>query len=199
MKILLTILLSLLSLAASAQTASFSTDTLRLQIPHLVVNRATAFEDVELLFDTQGNVFELVDFAKRPQELNEQRNIVLAYGESAVIDKTFTVTFRGVFSDNRCPSDVTCITAGEGVAIFELEELLGSGLSRQTLFGLAFNGQATGDPTDRETPAHEFRGIYFTPLVLEPYPVNTEAIAEEDYSVTILVSAVTSSCYPDGC
>ena len=199
MKILLTILLSLLSLAASAQTASFSTATLRLRIPHLVVNRATAFEDVEFLFDAQGNVFELVDFAKRPQELNEQRQIVLAFGESAAIDTTISITFRGVFSDNRCPSDVTCITAGEGVAIFELDELLGSGLSRQTLFGLSFNGMVPGDLTDRETPAHEFRGIHFTPLVLEPYPVSTATIADDEYSVTILASAITSSCFPDGC
>jgi len=82
-----------------------------------------------------------------------------------------TLTFVGVVSDSRCPSDVVCIAivAGDAVAKFTLSSE-GGGSSTFEL--------ALADPSRRSRTE---QGLTMEFKALDPYPVSTHPTSTSDY------------------
>lgn len=98
-------------------------------------------------------------------------------GEAAAIaDELLVVTFEGVSSDSRCPSNVVCIRAGEGVVELALRRLP-STTGRLTL---------KTDPLDETTG--RFEGYAVRLDTLQPYPAAPEPIPAADYRVRLTVT-----------
>jgi hypothetical protein len=101
----------------------------------------------------------------------------LRAGESATItDELLVVTFERVSADSRCPSNVVCIRAGEGVAELTLRRLPSTAghLTLKT------------DPIDESSG--RFEGYVVTLDALQPYPVAGETIPAADYRARLVVS-----------
>lgn len=101
----------------------------------------------------------------------------LRAGESATItDELLVVTFEGVSSDSRCPSNVVCIRAGEGVVELAVRRL----------------PSTAGHLTLKTDPLDETRGRFGDFVVkldgLQPYPAAPEPIPAADYRARLTVS-----------
>lgn len=171
------------SSAAFSQPATYSTDIGRLQIPALVIDGKTAFDDVELSLseDGQGD-FKLVDFSRKDKALNGVQALTLGFDEAVQFNATTTLKFIDVLSESRCPSDVVCITAGEVTVLLEMMETLDGGQTKRTIFGVTLQGLSISEP--------ELYGTYFRLAEATPYPVSTVETNEEDYVITVEYSAV---------
>jgi hypothetical protein len=100
---------------------------------------------------------------------------LLRPGESASIrGDRLTITFEGILSDNRCPIDVVCITAGEARAAFRVER--------------------PGEPADSfeldtdRNPTRAVAGHQISLISVSPAPRSTVRIAPGDYRVELVVS-----------
>jgi hypothetical protein len=97
----------------------------------------------------------------------------LRINQSAVItSENIKVYFRKVLSDSRCPSDVTCVWAGEArveLVVLQHSEVLGR-----------YDVQAQG-------VAAVFRNYTLAAEALDPYPESTTPINASEYLVTLIV------------
>ncbi len=91
--------------------------------------------------------------------------------------KRLRIKFVAVENDSRCPSDVTCVWAGNATVRLQLS----NGRSTRTLT-LNTSGNS---PFVRET---EYQGYKVTLVDLSPYPRSDRKIAARDYIVTLRVS-----------
>jgi hypothetical protein len=109
--------------------------------------------------------------------------------ESAGLD----VTFVNVTEDSRCPSDVTCVWAGQVSVVVDVKAPSGSNQLTLTLTGGQSEAKAVGNYSIRLAD-------------IQPYPLSTKEILPSDYVATlqidyssqpmshgVLVKAVTSS------
>ena len=101
----------------------------------------------------------------------------LKAGQSAKVTNTpITVIFRSVSQDSRCPSDVTCVWAGDGAVKLGLQSTAASS-QEPTL-------HTTLDPK-----TVDFSGYRVRIVGLTPYPKSGSPISGEKYVVTLNVSA----------
>lgn len=103
----------------------------------------------------------------------DQQVIVPVGGTMRVPEAGLRFHFDAVVSDNRCPADVNCVTAGE--AVVTLVVLPDSGASaRYTL--------STGSAT-----SVRHRAITVELVELAPYPFRTRPIAPSTYAITLRI------------
>ena len=105
----------------------------------------------------------------------------LAVGQTGFVEsENIKITFLEVTADSRCPSDVTCIWAGE------VKVLVNIWKDDQDLGGSTLVGQAANDDQAVKT----FDGYSIKLLKVDPYPISTQAIGPSDYTITLIVTAV---------
>ncbi len=98
-------------------------------------------------------------------------------GEAAAIaDELLVVTFEGVSSDSRCPSNVVCIRAGEGVVELALRRL------PSTSRHLTLKTDPIADSRG------SFEGFVVKLDTLQPYPAAPDPIPAADYRVRLTVT-----------
>jgi hypothetical protein len=85
------------------------------------------------------------------------------------------IKFAEVKEDSRCPSDVTCVWAGNAAVRVEV------GFRGKASTSLTLNSMANSPPAD-------YRGYRIKLVGLSPYPRSNRSIAAGDYAVTLLVS-----------
>jgi hypothetical protein len=108
--------------------------------------------------------------AASPNPVAPGANFTLAPGESAPLeDASLSVRFVAVTEDSRCPSDTTCVWAGE--VKVQLEILERSRPTRRLEL-------KPGDTTD-------MTGLRLTLLRVDPLPVSTAKISAQGYRVTL--------------
>ena len=118
------------------------------------------------------------DSEKRTQQPRLGQEFDLRVGERAVFRKTnLTVKFDAVKEDSRCPSDVTCVWAGN--ARVELQVTNGRKTKSLTL----------NSNTAAPLPADSTFAGYSVKLVnLNPYPLSKRPVARGSYVVRLFVS-----------
>jgi hypothetical protein len=105
--------------------------------------------------------------------------VALAAGATrAVGDEGLTLTFEGVTSDSRCPTDVTCIWAGEGVVRVRVV-LPGQPSATLTL-------HTPGGTASSEAPYAQRVVVGLTEL--RPAPISTRTLVPQDYEAVFLVT-----------
>src|SRR5262245_51503364 len=98
--------------------------------------------------------------------------VQLAPGQSAEFDAgKLEVEFTGIVSDSRCPSDVTCVWAGEVVARFAVRT----------------DGRTTQHEI-KETQSATVGGYTVTLLQVLPAHSSSQPIAAQDYRVTLKIT-----------
>jgi hypothetical protein len=98
-----------------------------------------------------------------------------AFNSATIAGEGLTVTFNGVLSDSRCPSDVTCFWAGNA----EVQLILSKpGFATDTV---VVN-------TGVSPQSASYNGYTVALQGLAPTPVSTSTIAPGDYVATLLVT-----------
>ncbi|HUQ47063.1 MAG TPA: hypothetical protein VM053_02330 [Gemmatimonadaceae bacterium] len=101
----------------------------------------------------------------------------LKAGQSARVTTTpITVIFRSVSQDSRCPSDVTCVWAGDGAVKLGLESTTAPSVE-------------TTVHTMLDPKTVDFSGYRIRVVSLAPYPKSGSKISADKYVVTLNVSA----------
>ena len=109
------------------------------------------------------------------------REFQLEVGQTGFVEsENIKITFVEVTADSRCPSDVTCIWAGE------VEVLVNIWKDDQEHGGSALVGPAVKDDRAVKT----FDGYSVKLLKVDPYPISTQIIEASDYIITLVVTAV---------
>ncbi len=104
----------------------------------------------------------------------------LEVGQTGFVEsENIRITFLEVTADSRCPSDVTCIWAGE------VKVLVNIWKDDQDLGDSTLVGQAAND--DQAVKA--FDGYSVSLLKVDPYPVSTQTIGPLDYTITLIVTS----------
>lgn len=101
----------------------------------------------------------------------------ISYADRVNFDKDKRLEFSDVISDNRCPVDATCITAGEAIIAFQ-----GICNGDTIPFNLHFGGAASG-PSDTLI----FDEYSLELLEVLPVPVAGTEMEKEDYECRVLV------------
>lgn len=112
------------------------------------------------------------------QKYNLDTQIKLAINQNLLIESEgLKVKFLKVTEDSRCPSDVTCIWAGQvGV-----------------LVNVSQNGKDLGDINlvlgpDKELAEKKINGYLIRLVKVDPYPISTKKIEPSDYKITVIIS-----------
>jgi len=100
------------------------------------------------------------------------RTVVLAVGQSAALTPSMVLRVDQVVGDSRCPSDVTCVWAGEVTIALSLESGSGS-----QAFRLSDSAKSV-----------TVQGLRFTLLSVEPYPRSDTSIPVAAYRISIEVA-----------
>jgi hypothetical protein len=109
-----------------------------------------------------------------PQQVKAGQPFKLSPGESAMTKNAeLTITFNSVTSDSRCPSDATCIQAGEAKVSLTLQSSQGS------------RDVELSTTSDNSQAAYSGYVVQFVDLM--PYPISTKPISPETYEVTLVV------------
>jgi hypothetical protein len=101
--------------------------------------------------------------------------VALGFGESAVVDGELRLTFTAVEGDSRCPTDVTCVWAGD--AHIELRATR-SGTPAETI-----ELHTGADPREAELAGYRIRLLRVEPAAQQSGPP-----AENAYSVVLSIS-----------
>lgn len=100
------------------------------------------------------------------------QNFILHIGQRAKLDDVFSVLFKAVIKDSRCPINVTCVWAGNGKVELVILDPEGS---QQTIY---LN-------TDLEPKVKSIQKYQLQLLSLNPPKVDGVKIAPEEYSVNL--------------
>ena len=99
----------------------------------------------------------------------------IRFGETVAIENTVvTITLAQVVQDSRCPSDVTCIRAGDVTLRLATANTDGVTMVELTI-------------SDRGEPAANFDGLTVTLLEVAPIPQSTSTIDPTSYRATLIV------------
>ncbi|HEX8691911.1 MAG TPA: hypothetical protein VF746_05810 [Longimicrobium sp.] len=98
-----------------------------------------------------------------------------AFGTATIAGEGLSIHFDGVNADSRCPSDVTCIWAGDAEV-------------QLTLSKAGFPSQTVVLHTTLDPKSASYAGYTVNLQDLKPYPVSTSTIAPGDYVATLLVT-----------
>ena len=105
------------------------------------------------------------------------REFRLGVGQTGFLElENIEIKFLKVTSDSRCPSDVTCIWAGE------VEVLVNIWKDDQDLGNLTLVGQ------NNDLAAATFDGYSVRLVRVDPYPISTVTIKPSDYIITLIVT-----------
>jgi hypothetical protein len=109
----------------------------------------------------------------KPETFDTGQEFTLAPGGIGVArDGTFEVRFVGVSEDSRCPTDVTCVWAGE------------------VTLKVALTARSEDAERDvKEGESTTFGGRELVVVRVRPQPVSTKKIAPDEYRATFRVSA----------
>ena len=107
--------------------------------------------------------------------LNDPADITMRPGDVVLIgDEPLRLTFQRVVEDSRCPRDVQCVWAGNGMVRLGLT--------------LGTDPEWTADVNTTLEPSHTAVGKYRISLVtLAPEPVSTSSIPSDAYRIHLLV------------
>ena len=107
------------------------------------------------------------------------KSFTLKAGQEVTLDgERLRIKFAAVEGDSRCPSDVTCIWAGNAAVRFEVST---RGKDSESLtLNTTGNGSFPGEAL--------YHGYKLQLVGLNPYPRSTQKIAANDYTATLLVS-----------
>lgn len=101
----------------------------------------------------------------------------LKFSETANFsDLALSVTADRVVEDNRCPTNVNCITAGWVSVLFEF-----------TIEETSYPIQVTFNPDKPQDAEAEVAGHTIRLVTVNPYPQNSTEIGQEDYSFSMVV------------
>jgi hypothetical protein len=115
-------------------------------------------------------------YALRTSSLGREFN--LKVGESTTVKRTgLRIRFAAVENDSRCPSDVTCVWAGNAAVQLQL----GTGKRSKTVTLNTSNSPSFVGEV-------EYQGYKVKLIGLSPYPRSDRKIAKRDYRATLLVS-----------
>ncbi len=90
--------------------------------------------------------------------------------QAVLIEENFSLIFKDVTEDSRCPEDVTCIWAGNA--------------------SLQFFTKNTASIINTYSEPHSFEtnGYNIKLISLSPYPNSKKSIKKEDYTVTLVLT-----------
>ena len=103
-----------------------------------------------------------------------QQPFDLRVGAAATLPDGVKVRFDGVTSDSRCPLDVVCVRAGEGVVAVSLSQMAGTPVQREL--------RTTPGASETTYAAHVIKLV-----ALAPYPKSTQPIQPAEYIATLSV------------
>lgn len=103
-----------------------------------------------------------------------QQPFDLRVGTSATLPDGMKVRFDGVTSDSRCPLDVVCVRAGEGVVAVSLSQAAGTQVQREL--------RTTPGASEATYASHTIKLV-----ALAPYPRSTQPIGSAEYIATLSV------------
>lgn len=107
------------------------------------------------------------------------QSFTLKVGQQVTLEgERLRIKFAALKGDSRCPSDVTCIWAGNAAVRFEVS-IRGKDSKSLTL-NTSGNGSFPGEAL--------YHGYKLQLVGLNPYPRSTERIAASGYTATLLVS-----------
>ena len=106
------------------------------------------------------------------------REFKLTAGQQVTVKGTkLRIRFLAVENDSRCPSDVTCVWAGNAAVQFQLSTGRGSKtVTLNTSKSPSFVGEI------------DYHGYKVKLVDLSPYPRSNQKIARRDYTATLLVN-----------
>jgi hypothetical protein len=109
----------------------------------------------------------------KPETFEAGQEFTLAPGGVGVArDGSFDVRFASVAEDSRCPSDVTCVWAGEVTLRVALKA-----------------GSEEAEREVKEGESTTFGGREIAVVRVRPQPVSSKKIADDEYRATFRVSA----------
>lgn len=114
--------------------------------------------------------------------VGNEEEFELGLGDTALIEGTeIELTFSFVSSDNRCPEDVVCITAGEGIILLLYSDPFSTSRQvRATIPGLVRTPYVSN-----EILRHNGNDIVL--LRLDPYPNSSVKHSPRDYRALLVV------------
>ena len=124
-----------------------------------------------------GSVTNTAVLANDEPQVKIGQEFSVKVGQQIMIGDNLRVKFVAVPEDSRCPSDVTCVWAGNAVVTIELTE----GQCTTTLRLNTHQGPQSSENAKV--------GPYRVKLAkLDPYPRSTQKISAGDYTATLVVS-----------
>jgi len=111
-----------------------------------------------------------------PVRVRPDQNFTLHVGQRAKLNDAFTIIFKSVLKDSRCPVNVTCVWAGNGKVELEILE---SNENRKTV---KLN-------TTIEPKIKSINKYLLQLILLSPPKVDGVNIGPEEYSVTLRIIA----------
>jgi hypothetical protein len=116
------------------------------------------------------------------------KQVVLYVGQTARISvnnsDVLVIRFVSVTADSRCPSDVTCIQAGEVRCQMEIRDTGTSNIPEAVVL--------------TQPPLSMTYKNYLLTYDVQPYPKSTETIKKEDYHIVLTVSNQNVTLFPAG-
>ena len=101
----------------------------------------------------------------------------LKISEPAVfVDQEISIIAESVLEDNRCPTNVDCISAGRVTVSFHV-----------TIEAIEYFFQLTVDQTKPQDAEKEIGGYTVRIVTVNPYPTDTNEINLEDYNFSLVV------------
>jgi hypothetical protein len=92
------------------------------------------------------------------------------------VDQEISIIAESVVEDNRCPSNVDCISAGWVTVSFHV-----------TIGAIEYFFQLTLDPNKPQDAETEVGGYKIRIVTVNPYPTDSNEIDLEDYSFSLVV------------
>lgn len=131
-----------------------------------------------VLFASVGAAAAYLDSNNAPDSVRLGREFKLKAGRQVTVKGTkLRIRFVAVENDSRCPSDVTCVWAGNAAVQFQL----GTGRGSKTVTLNTSKSPSFAGET-------EYRGHKVKLVDLSPYPRSDRKIVRRDYTATLLVS-----------
>lgn len=109
-------------------------------------------------------------------EMNQP--FTLAIGETAVLPNTgLSVRFDAILEDSRCPKSVTCVWAGQVIAVLTVQE------AEQNTAELQIS------PDSPTTAKQASYGAYTVEITaVTPYPLTSDPIPADQYQATVIIT-----------
>lgn len=103
----------------------------------------------------------------------------VSLGETVVF-KDVSITFTKLIEDSRCPSDVTCVWAGQAVVLATIKTETET-IEKEFIF----HGTSFG--TERENTLFSSELKKYIAYRLSPYPISNEPIKERKYQLEVFI------------